>query len=392
MSIRNKLFCIALAIPCLLASSIAIGLAQDPDDVGGNDAGDFAEPAVVAGAFSLKGYVRGEDLDSALRGILAGTSRAEETPPELYDSAFEKYVTMSSVGAAWHAQDPAALADGALQILEGERILLRPHAKLPGDKVLLLAGKLAAEKKDAATLERVKKAAELHGKKEVAANLAAAGKLAAAAARGQEEMSISVEATLPEAYSLFHEYAERIRAARIAGDAVGLENLEDEVQRSEMLTTQPRNQLLALIKRTSAALPKDQKPDAAIAALAKLGGESRGWFSDATGVSTPEPIRKIAPNGLSYTPKESYTEFSDPPAHPTCRIVNRTSSLCSYSLYNNSKPGKYFLGRDGYRIVTMPASLQYTNGYGKTVSGKLTAGATYAFIRDSQGMIVLKRQ
>ena len=45
---------------------------------------------------------------------------------------------------------------------------------------------------------------------------------------------------------------------------------------------------------------------AAVAALfCQTATVEAGWFKDLTGVSTPEPIRRIAPNGLSFRPKES---------------------------------------------------------------------------------------
>ncbi|MEQ8787450.1 MAG: hypothetical protein RIC55_14195 [Pirellulaceae bacterium] len=47
---------------------------------------------------------------------------------------------------------------------------------------------------------------------------------------------------------------------------------------------------------------KTAAPLAAVALLfaAFHGTTNAGWFEDATGVSTPEPIRKIAPNGIRF--------------------------------------------------------------------------------------------
>jgi hypothetical protein len=39
---------------------------------------------------------------------------------------------------------------------------------------------------------------------------------------------------------------------------------------------------------------------------------AQGWFQKATGVRTPEPIRQIAPNGIEFRPKQSYSYFNDP--------------------------------------------------------------------------------
>ncbi len=251
------------------------GTGRDGDD----EEMSAVPPESIAGAFRLRGEIRGEELQAALQRLLVGATRGGETPPELYDPAYDQYVNMSNVGVAWQSQDAAALADGALQLLEGERILMRPHAKLPAEKVLILAGKIAVEKKDTETLERLRKAAERHGKKEVAAQLSATNKLAAAA-RDEEEFFVSIEDTSPEEYGAFHDYAERIRGARIAGEAITLENLQDEIERSELLMKQRRDYLLRQIQKTSAVLPKDGQPDEAIAALSRLGGASRGWGID----------------------------------------------------------------------------------------------------------------
>ena len=48
---------------------------------------------------------------------------------------------------------PRDSTDVGLQLLEGERVLLRPHRKLPGAKVLELAARVATDRHDQPTLE-----------------------------------------------------------------------------------------------------------------------------------------------------------------------------------------------------------------------------------------------
>jgi hypothetical protein len=306
---------------CLVLPFAATAFAQIPPDE------QVDEPQQVTGSFRLGGEIRGEELQAALIDAAAATM-AESTPMELHDPAYEQYVNMSSVGAAWQKQDAAALTDGALQLLEGERILLRPHSKLPADKVMELAAKVASENHDSATLERLKKAAEVHGKKQLLSQLAAAGKLGAAA-RSDDGLSISVDEVSPEEFFAFRDYADRIRSARIAGEAVTLENLKDEISSSELLQPKLREHLLEQVTKTSAALPKGGAPDEAIAALTRLGGASRGWFSDATGFETPDPIRKIAPNGISIggrQPNGSSISVMTPPSIDRHGNIRRGSS------------------------------------------------------------------
>src|SRR5690349_11388462 len=46
-------------------------------------------------------------------------------PAELTDPAFDKYVDISLLGRAWSSKDSALLTDIALQLAEGERVLMR---------------------------------------------------------------------------------------------------------------------------------------------------------------------------------------------------------------------------------------------------------------------------
>lgn len=323
--------------------------------------------------------------------ISADAAFAEVAQAVSADPAFDRYMSLAELGDAWRSHDAAALTDAALQIAEGERVLMRPHAQLPAEKLLSVAAKLALEKKDQETLARLKRAAEVHGKPAFAAQIAATTKLGGVA-RSEVGFHVSLDETSPEEYRTFRNYLDRIRSARIAGDGTALVALEAEIKVLPDLQPASRDYLLQQIKQTAANLPKMDKPDDTIAVLDRLSGASRGWFEDSTGIRTPEPIRRIAPNGISYTPNESYSTFNDPPSPPACRITNVTNSLTSYYIRRGSGSEKFFLGPKGYRTVYLPAQLTYVDGYGKSISGALKAGKMYQFQRDQNGMIKLKTQ
>jgi hypothetical protein len=59
------------------------------------------------------------------------------------------------LGEAWDYHDAAWLADVGFQLIEGERVLLRPHKALDAGKILVLATHVAADRKDQATLARL---------------------------------------------------------------------------------------------------------------------------------------------------------------------------------------------------------------------------------------------
>lgn len=371
---------------CLAIQLGTPALAQIPPDE------QVDEPQQVTGKFRLGGEVRDEgELQDALFEVAA-----ESTPLELHDPAYEQYVNMSSVGAAWQKQDAAALADGALQLLEGERILLRPHSKLPADKVLELAAKIATENHDAATLERLKKAAEVHGKKQLASQLAAAGKLGGAA-RSDEGLSISVEEVSPEEFFAFRDYADRIRAARIAGEAVTLENLKDEISGSEQLQPKLREHLLAQVAKTSAALPKDGVPDEAIAALTRLGGASRGWGSlsdfDPTNKNSDlrKSLRDVDPTNKNSQTRKALRDADERRLREmegtpyTVTIRNPTSSGISFKI--NDRP--YLLHQN--QMVTIrgrgDCRIYFNYGIPEGVrTYRLLSGRTYAFRWESASL------
>src|SRR5262249_9709969 len=61
---------------------------------------------------------------------------AAEIPAEWRDPAFDRYVDLQLLREALASQDLPALAEMAVQMAEGERILLRPHKAFRADKLL----------------------------------------------------------------------------------------------------------------------------------------------------------------------------------------------------------------------------------------------------------------
>src|SRR5262249_59130687 len=93
---------------------------------------------------------------------------------EFRDPAFDRYVDLTLLQEALASRDSAQVADVALQLAEGERILLRPHKAVKADKLLALAVRLAAKMQDRATLDRLAKMATARGDKGLATQIEAA--------------------------------------------------------------------------------------------------------------------------------------------------------------------------------------------------------------------------
>lgn len=99
-----------------------------------------------------------------------------EGPPDL---AFQKYVDLRLIRRGLAQQDPRLLTDAALEIAEGERVLLRRHDALSADRLLRSASNLAIAAKDRRAIDRLLLAAERLGNQQLAARLEAAQKLTA---------------------------------------------------------------------------------------------------------------------------------------------------------------------------------------------------------------------
>ena len=87
-------------------------------------------------------------LSATARGEPISESDADETansdgefdeamiPENLRDPAFDRYIDLALLCKAWNEKDASALADVALQVREGERILLRPYRGFSSQQLL----------------------------------------------------------------------------------------------------------------------------------------------------------------------------------------------------------------------------------------------------------------
>ena len=99
-----------------------------------------------------------ETLDAAI---------LDDIPDEIRDITFDRFIDLQDIGRAWGRLDAAALADIALQLREGERVLLRSHKAIKGSKVMELTLKLATKNQDQETLARLALAAKNSGDQEL---------------------------------------------------------------------------------------------------------------------------------------------------------------------------------------------------------------------------------
>ena len=282
-------------------SSTAIGISIP---LGGSSRGDeddspeATDPVEVSGAFRLKGSViRGEDLSSALtsllldpeiRARLATTPMGQGlVPADLQDRAFEKYVSLHLLGGAWAKLDAVVLTDVAMQLAEGERVLLRPHKALSAADALQLAAKTAVDLGDTTTLERLQRIAQARNDQALAAVLAAGAKLASAARDGEEqedEVIIHAENTGPAQYALLHACCRDLQRAKLAGDANTCAVLAQVIPHLPLITKEQKDQLAQAAKRP---IPEaDVKAKQLQRTLHLLAGTGRCQYGDCSGAES----------------------------------------------------------------------------------------------------------
>jgi len=307
------------------------------------------------GHWGSAGGVRGNvnRLDWESRSVLL-------VPEEVNDPAFNRYVDLGLLAQAWEEKDPTLLTDCALQLAEGERILLRSHKAFSADKLFELAIRAASQKNDSATLDRLAKAVEQRDNPALKAQIAAVSKLGGESRSADPMAMVSVEDMTPEGYASYYYLVRRIKAAQIGADRAALDALQETVKAPSDIGAPHREYLKKLIADALAEIPKDAKPDPDVEMLDKLGSASRGWFSDMTGVSTPKPIRKIAPKGISITPRQTYSDV------PRTNYGNRRSHQPTGTLaiprQGHIQRGSSILTPDGRIIPVNPSRVRGPTG------------------------------
>lgn len=210
--------------------------------------------------------------------VMAETPTAASSVAE--DPAFARYIDLVVLGRAWDQLDASLLADCALQLAEGERVLQRSHAAISAAQVFELAAKTAAEKKNTKTLDRLTKACETSKNTAALEQIALVRKLSGASRAATPAASVAALETSPKQLLIYQKALQGLRAADILGDAKYLDklsaDLKDEKSSLSQLTKQQRDNLEKLAAQYRAALP--QKDNQALAeTLSKLKGTSRGF-------------------------------------------------------------------------------------------------------------------
>ena len=107
---------------------------------------------------------------------------------------------------------------------------------------------------------------------------------------------------------------------------------------------------------------------------------AQGWFQKATGLKTPDPIRKIAPNGISISPKASQN-------HSTLSVISPPYIDVNGNVYagsGNANPSRRLVGR---------ANVYYRQANGTWSTFTTTSGEAFyrSSYRDRYGTPIARR-
>jgi hypothetical protein len=223
---------------------------------------------------------------------------------DVLDPAFDRYVDLALLAPAVEQGDAGILTDLALQAAFGESILERSHKAVTSKELASLALKVAAEKKDNKSLDRLGKLAEKSGDDDLKAEITLQKNLAGAS-RAVPSAMISLDPLTVDDLITFKRYSADIELAVRLGDGGKLEHIHEAD-----LTTMP-DALQAKIKDAIEAA--DEKLANSPKVLTKLLAVSRACSSASGGRSSSGGFGSAWNGGYNaFTPQQPNQGFNNP--------------------------------------------------------------------------------
>lgn len=198
----------------------------------------------------LQGASRAEDFAGLIDDVFVGSNMQATVPmgqglvpADLHDRAFDRYVDLRLIGDAWASLNADRLVDVALQLAEGERVLLRSHKAISSADAFRLAAKMALGQGDVGTLARLDKVAKARGDSALTAQLAAGAKLGQASRDAESGVQISVAATSQAEFALLQACHRDLKRAHLSGDVNTLKILSRTIPDLPVLSAAQKEQL-----------------------------------------------------------------------------------------------------------------------------------------------------
>jgi len=203
---------------------------------------------------------------------------------DLHDPAFARFVQGRDLVDAVRKLDADRLTDLALELAEGERVLLRPHRALSSQRLLNLAARVATEQRDLDALRRLAEVHQARGRAADAAAVATEIKRLGTALEADSALNVSAYVWSADDFARLRRHLDTLARLRLAGDAAGLDALVQSVRLDGRLPAGVRDQLLRRVEQERAAgFAQDEAAHdiRILLALAQRPHDDRaGWIAD----------------------------------------------------------------------------------------------------------------
>jgi hypothetical protein len=198
--------------------------------------------------------------------------QATEVPERLQDAGFERFIDLKQLGQAINDQDASLICDIALQLVEGEKVLMRPHRTVKSQFLFSLAVRIAAEKRDRDAMDRLSKIAEARNSAEMRAQIQSSSKLLGVSRSSGS--AFAIDQLAPQDVIEYDAYRREIAIGRALGDKDDLEALKNGLADNDRLSDAVRTQITKEIDEASKAAVAPDSPETT-AALRSLLASSR---------------------------------------------------------------------------------------------------------------------
>lgn len=205
----------------------------------------------------------------------AAVAETPALPAKAADPGFAIYADLLLVNRAWRAMDADLMADVALQLAHGEKILQRSHRGASAKEVFDLAAQLALENKKIKVLDRLLAGAKALGREDLEKNISAQKKLAGAS-RGEPAPAVALDDLSGEELALLKAWTQKIKAIKLLGDPDIIKQVEKQLPKVQDLSDKNRQSLQTMVAEMAKDL-REGTPEKSAAAklLGKLSGTSR---------------------------------------------------------------------------------------------------------------------
>lgn len=271
-----KKFTFSLTSGMLLATVFHSGLvvAEPPKPV--SIPGPSSTKAVVeAGAQHIPAKLPSAVTDAPVNPVKLPAASDEFVPTEYLDLGFARYVDLGQVGPALNSRNSELLADIALQLAEGERVLLRGHKSgLTSRGLLKRAAIAASEQGDEATLKRLNQAASDSNDQALIAELSSLKKVGGASRASHAGLAVSLENAPLDTIVEIKECLNLLKEAALIGDPALLDAVDAKIAKIPGASDTQKAALKEQVQKSRSEIPAAESAESR--AIVKLAGSSRG--------------------------------------------------------------------------------------------------------------------